>query len=42
MIEAMLRDSGFCVRGIYGDMSFDAAADTDERVYFVAQKQQNV
>lgn len=37
-LKEMLNNAGFEVRAVYGDMTFEAPKDTEQRLYFVAQK----
>ncbi len=37
-LEEMLKDAGFEVKAVLGDMTFESPADTEQRLYFVAEK----
>ena len=37
-LKKALQKAGFEVLGVFGDMSFDAPKETEERIYFVAKK----
>lgn len=37
-LTKLLKDSGFEVKAIYGDMSFESPSENEQRLYFVAQK----
>lgn len=37
-LKEMLSDVGFEVQAVFGDMSFEEPADTEQRLYFVAKK----
>lgn len=37
-LKKMLKDAGFEVLSVFGDMTFESPADTEQRLYFVARK----
>lgn len=37
-LEAMLEEAGFTLEAVYGDLKFEAAADDEQRLQFVARK----
>ncbi len=37
-LTEMLKDAGFTVKAVLGDMTFDFPEDTEQRIYFVAEK----
>ena len=37
-METAIKNAGFEVLGVFGDLSFDPPAENDERIYFVAKK----
>lgn len=37
-LKEMLKNAGFEVKAVFGDMSFEEPADTEQRLYFVAKK----
>lgn len=37
-LQKMLESAGFKVKAVYGDMTFESPADTEQRLYFVAEK----